>query len=98
MDTDLEALRKAEDIAYFRAELANISPASFTPEEKKQILDGMLEASAAIENAMREEFAMLDEMTQTKLLDSLASSGYRDRDWWYRMLMAGPRHRAKPTF
>ena len=57
----------------------------------------MLEASSAIENRMRGNFAELDEVTQTRLLDSLGTSGYRDRDWWYRMLMDGPRHRDKPT-
>lgn len=97
MATDLKELQEAEDIAYFRAELVDISPESFTFEEKRQILDDMLKSSAAIEDAMREDFAKLDEVAQTKLLDNLGESGYRDRDWWYRMLMDGPRHRDKPT-
>ena len=97
MATDLKALQEAEDHAYFMAELVDFSPESFTFEEKRQILDDMLKSSAAIEDAMREDFAKLDEVAQTRLLDSLGASGYRDRDWWYRMLMDGPRHRDKPT-
>lgn len=90
-------LEDAEDLAYFRAELVEISPESFSLEEKKQILEDKRKASSDIENRMREDFAKLDEVSQTKLLDSLGTSGYRDRDWWYRMLMDGPKHRDKPT-
>lgn len=95
--TDWKTLEEAEDHAYFMAELVDISPESFTLEEKKQILEDMWKTSSDIENRMREDFAKLDEVSQTKLLDSLGASGYRDRDWWYRMLMGGPKHRAKPT-
>ena len=97
MATDWQTLEEAEDHAYFMAELVDISPESFTLEEKRKILDDMLEASSAIENRMRGNFAELDEVTQTRLLDSLGTSGYRDGDWWYRMLMDGPRHRDKPS-
>ena len=95
--TDWNTLEEAEDHAYFMAELVDISPESFTLEEKKQILEDMWKTSSDIENRMREDFAKLDEVSQTKLLDSLGASGYRDRDWWYRMLMDGPKHRDKPT-
>ena len=74
-----------------------MSPESYSLEEKKQILEDMWKTSSDIENRMREDFAKLDEVSQTKLLDSLGASGYRDRDWWYRMLMDGPKHRDKPT-
>lgn len=97
MEADWQTLEEAEDHAYFMAELVDISPESFTLEEKRQILDDMLASSSAIENRMRDDFAELDEVTQTRLLDSLGASGYRDRDWWYRMLMDGPRHRDRPT-
>lgn len=97
MATDWQALEAAEDHAYFMGELAEISPESFTLEEKRGILDDMVASSAAIENALREEFAKLDEVTQTRLLDMLGTSGYRDRDWWRRMLMDGPVHREFPT-
>ena len=93
MATDWNALTAEEDRAYFMAELVEISPQSFTLEEKQRILRNMIEASAAIENAMRDDFARLDEVAQTRLIDALAEAGPRDRDWWYRTLVAGPRHR-----
>ena len=83
--TDWKALEDAEDHAYFMAELMDISPESFTLEEKKQILHDMIASSSAIENAMRDEFAELDEVTQTRLM------------WWYEVLVDGPRHRDFPT-
>lgn len=42
-------------------------------------------------------FATKDEVMQTAIIDQLGSSGYRDRDWWYRMLVADPRHRDFPA-
>lgn len=97
MDEYWKNLEDAEDSAYFRAGLVEMSPESYSLEEKKQVLEDMWKASSDIENRMREDFARLDEVTQTRLLDSLGTSGYRDRDWWYRMLMDGPKHRDKPT-
>ncbi len=97
MATDWQALEEAEDLAYFRAGLVEMSPESFTREEKRRILEDMRRTSAAIEDRMRERFARLDEPAQTRLLDMLGESGYRDRDWWRRMLMDGPRHRDFPT-
>ena len=90
-------LYEDEALAYFRAELARISPGSYTLEEKKQILDDMRTTAVAAENAMREDFATLGEVEQTMLLDLLGASGFRDRDWWRRMLMDGPLHRQNPT-
>lgn len=81
MKENWKDLEDAEDHAYFMAELVDMSPESFTLEEKKAILDDMIESSTAIEDAMREGFARLGEVTQTRLLDSLGQSGYRDRDW-----------------
>ena len=97
MATDWNALTAEEDRAYFMAELVEISPQSFTLEEKQRILRNMIEASAAIENAMRDEFAELDEVTQTRLIDDLAADGPRSREWWYEVLVDGPRHRDFPT-
>ena len=107
MATDWNVLTAEEDRAYFMAELVDISPESFTLEEKQKILRDMVAASAAIENAMRDmvaasaaienamrdDFARFDEVTQTRLIDALAEAGPRSRDWWHRMLVAGPRHR-----
>lgn len=71
--TERKALENAEDHAYFMAKLMDISPESFILEEKKQILHDMIASSSAIENAMHDEFAGLDEVTQTRLIDSFAS-------------------------
>ena len=95
--TDLKALEDADGHAYFMAELIEISPESFTLEEKKQTLHDMIASSAAIENAMRDEFAGLDEVTQTHLIDGLAADGPRSREWWHEVLVDGPKHRDFPT-
>ena len=44
MATDWNALTAEEDRAYFMAELVEISPQSFTLEEKQRILRNMIEA------------------------------------------------------
>ena len=43
MATDWNALTAEEDRAYFMAELVEISPQSFTLEEKQRILRNMIE-------------------------------------------------------
>lgn len=97
MATNWKALEDAEDHAHFMAELMEISPESFTLEEKRQILRELIESKVAIENAMRDEFAELDEVTQTVLIDELAADGPRSREWWHEVLVDGPRHRDFPT-
>ncbi len=94
---DIEAICELEDYSHFRAELVEISPQSFTLEELKEILGDMIRSKVALEDSMREHFAMLGELEQTQLLDMLGASGCKDRDWWYRMLMDGPVHREFPT-
>lgn len=61
MDKDWKALTEEEEIAYFKTELVGISPQSYSLEEKEQICEDMGRPSAAIEDAMREDFAKLDE-------------------------------------
>ena len=56
----------------------------------------MIRSKVAIEDDMRESFAAFGEVEQTRLLDLLGKSGYKNRDWWRRMLMDGPRHREFP--
>ena len=97
-EKELKEMMELEDYAHFRAELVEISPQSFDIDELREILDDMIRSKVAMENDMRDSFAELGEVEQTKLLDSLGQSGYKDRDWWYRMLMDGPRHRDRPTF
>ena len=72
-------------------------PESFTLDELKEILGDMIRSKVAMEDDMRESFAALGEVEQTRLLDMLGESGYKDRDWWCRMLLDGPRHREFPT-
>ena len=74
MATDWNALTAEEDRAYFMAGIVEISPESFTLEEKQEILRAMVAASAAIETAMRADFARFDEVTQTRLIDALAGA------------------------
>ncbi len=57
----------------------------------------MIASSAAIENAMRDEFAELDEVTQARLIDGLVADGPRSREWWHEVLVDGPKHRDFPT-
>lgn len=95
--TEWEGLERAEDHAYFMGELVEISPESFTPEEKREILRDMIASSAAIENAMRDDFAKLGEAEQTHLIDTLAANGPRNRKWWYEVLVNDPKHRDFPT-
>ena len=54
MTENWKDLEDAEDLAYFRAELVEISPESFTLEEKRQILEDMWKTSSDIENRMRD--------------------------------------------
>ena len=96
-EKELKEIMELEDYAHFRAQLVLYSPESFTPEEKREILDELIESKVAFEDAMREHFSSLGEEEQTRLVDMLGESGYRDRDWWYRMLAGGPRHRDFPT-
>lgn len=98
MGCDIQAMKELEDYAHFRAGLVEYSPESFTAEELREILDDMIRSKVALEDSMREHFATLSEEEQTLLLDSLGTSGYKDRGWWYRMLMDGPVHRDRPTF
>lgn len=96
-EKELKEMMELEDYAHFRAELVEISPQSFDINELKEILDDMIRSKVAMEDDMRDGFAELSEVEQTQLLDMLGESGYKDRDWWYRMLMDGPRHRDRPT-
>ena len=96
-ETELKEMMELEDFAHFRADLVEISPESFTLDELKEILGDMIRSKVAMEDDMRESFAALGEVEQTRLLDMLGESGYKDRDWWCRMLLDGPRHREFPT-
>lgn len=97
MYPNLEAMMDLEDYSHFRADLVALSPESFTPGDLREILDDMIRSKAAMEDGLHEHFATLTEAEQTMLLDNLGANGYRDRGWWYRMLMDFPVHRDRPT-
>ena len=97
METNFETLCEAEEHAHLMAGFVEMSPDSFTTEQKQAILTELIESKVAMENSMRESFSRLSEVEQTMLLDSLGKSGHRDRAWWHRMLMDGPVHRDLPT-
>ena len=96
-EKELKEMMELEDYAHFRAELVDISPQSFDIDELIEVLDDMIRSKVAMKDDMRESFAKLGEAEQTKLLDMLGQSGYKNRNWWYRMLMDGSRHRGFPT-
>ena len=93
----MNEMKGLEDYAHFRAKLVEMSPESFTLQELQGILGDMIRSKVAMEDAMREHSATLGEIEQTMLLDMLGNSGCKDRDWWYRMLIDGPKRRDKPT-
>lgn len=49
-------LVQAESMAYFRADLAESMPESYSLEEKRRICDEMIQSTAAILDAMRADF------------------------------------------
>ena len=54
-----EELKQAEDMAYFKADICLYSPESYSLDEKKAICNDMMSTSAAILDAMREDFEQL---------------------------------------
>lgn len=52
MDENWKNLEEAEDFANIRAELVEMSPESYSLEEKKQIFEDMWKTSSDIENRM----------------------------------------------
>ena len=55
-EAKMTELTQAEDTAYFRADLCIYSPESHSPEEKKEICNGLMAASKAVLDAMRGDF------------------------------------------
>ena len=87
MTEDLRKLKEAEALAYFKADLVDISPESYTLDEKKQISEDMDASSAAIEDAMREDFEQLPPDARAKLPDMLCASGVESPQWWWDVLV-----------
>lgn len=68
-NTDWTALQRAEDMAYFKADLCCYSPESYSLEEKKEICNDMISTSKAMLDAMRADFELLPADARSKLLE-----------------------------
>lgn len=76
-----------EEMAYFRADICLYSPEGYTLEEKRDICNGMIEASKAVLDAMRKDFERLPPEGRSKLLDMLCQSGVETPEWWWDVLV-----------
>jgi hypothetical protein len=86
-DEKWTALRQAEDMAYFKADLCCYSPESYSLEEKREICNDMISASKAMLDAMRADFEQLPADARSKLLDMLCQSGVESPEWWWDVLV-----------
>ena len=84
---DWTALRQAEDMAYFKADLCCYSPESYSLEEKRDICNDMISTSKAVLDAMRADFGQLPTDARSKLLDCSAQSGVGSPEWWRDVLV-----------
>lgn len=80
-----------EDVAaaYFNASLAEEFPESYGVGDLGRIVAQIDEAEAAADDAMRDDFARLAPAEQSRMLDLLAASGFKDRQWWEALLGCG---------
>ena len=88
-DEKWTALRQAEDMAYFKADLCCHSPESYRLDEKKAICKYMISTSKAALDAMRADFEQLPADARSKLLDMLCRSGVESPEWWWDVLVGG---------
>ncbi len=82
-EAKMTELTQAEDTAYFRADLCIYSPESHSPEEKKEICNGLMAASKAVLDAMRGDFEQQPPDARAKLPDMLCASGIESPQWWW---------------
>lgn len=80
-------LVQAESMAYFRADLAESMPESYSLEEKRRICDEMIQSTAAILDAMRADFQARSPEEQRELLADLCSDPDEDPQWWWDVLV-----------
>lgn len=86
-DEEYKRLREEHEIAYFKGDLATSMPQSYTLEEMREISEDMDASTQAIDDAMRTDFESLPTAAQAKLLDMLAGSDVKSREWWEYVLM-----------
>ena len=86
-DTEWTALQRAEDMAYFKADICLYSPESYALEEKGDICNEMISASRAVLDAMRADFEAHPPELRARLLDALCASGIETPKWWCDVLV-----------
>ena len=85
-DAEWSALVEEHEMAYFRGELAVSSPESYSIEEMRAISEAMDESTAAIDAAIREDFAALPPQAQNRMLDLLEKADPKNMNFWREML------------
>ena len=82
-------LQAAQDLAFFRAELYQESPESFTKEEAFEIPKDMIRTTRALHDAYRAEFQSWPECTRVEFLENLRCEDPEGFDWWFDVLLDG---------
>jgi len=80
-------LQRAEDMAYFKADICLYSPESYSLDEKRDICNEMISSSKAILDAMREDFQTYPPELRSKLLTILCEAEPENADWWRDVLV-----------
>ena len=80
-------LQRAEDRAYFQADLCLCSPESYSLDEKRDICNEMISSSKAILDAMREDFLTYPPELRSKLLTIICKAEPENADWWWAVLV-----------
>ena len=80
-------LQRAEDMAYFKADICLYSPESYSLDEKRDICNEMISSSKAILDAMREDFQTYPPELRSKLLTILCEAEPENADWWWDVLV-----------
>ena len=83
----LNALLNAQDMAFFRGQLFQESPESFTLEEQKQVINDMILTTQALYNAYREDFAEWPESERIDFFEDLRINYPKGFDWWFDILL-----------
>ena len=80
-------LQRAEDMAYFKADLCLYSPESYSLDEKRDICNEMISSSKTILDAMREDFQTYPPELCSKLLTIICEAEPENADWWWDVLV-----------
>jgi len=80
-------LCEANELAFFRADVCLGSPESYSLDEKAQICEGMEQTNAAIEDAIRKDFAEMPPQFQARMLELLCAHDPDMAEWWQELLI-----------